>query len=393
MKNNTKLGFTLVELLVVIAIMGVLASISFVALNTVRDKANDAHRISELTQMRKALEIYYQAHGYYPQFSTPSWGTSKPFDDWEIARNWGDIIDTLHGEGIFLETAELDNSGYNMAVQDPLYDPTSHANSYQYMPSGDRADPTPDSKPQNFRIRVKLENLNNPILDNSYDGPFFYYDEDHEGSYNNQLNSCTSDLGYWCIGPPENFETFVSGKPVIYLYPTEKTAVSVEVNTKKITESIPDYNGGWNVTAYPDGTIENSVDGQTYPYLFWEGPSYKPRVDRTKGFVIATNQVESFLAEKLGAQGLKAKEYDEFIEFWAPRMKNKDYVYVYFMPQVDYDKLIPMDISPQPDTVIRTYMLFKSLDEPIDVAPQKLSAPERIGFTVVEWGGDLKELK
>ena len=63
------------------------------------------------------------------------------------------------------------------------------------------------------------------------------------------------------------------------------------------------------------------------------------------------------------------------------------------MPQPDYDKLIPMDISPQPDTVIRVYMLYKSLDEPIKVEPQKLSAPIRKGFTVVEWGGDLSELK
>jgi hypothetical protein len=74
-------------------------------------------------------------------------------------------------------------------------------------------------------------------------------------------------------------------------------------------------------------------------------------------------------------------------------MKSKDYVYVYFMPQTDYDKFIPMEISPQPDTIIRVYMLYKSIDEPIKVEAQKLSAPPRKGFTVVEWGGDRSELK
>ena len=38
-------------------------------------------------------------------------------------------------------------------------------------------------------------------------------------------------------------------------------------------------------------------------------------------------------------------------------------------------------------------MIYKSLDEPIKVEPQIFTAPERKGFTVVEWGGDLKELK
>jgi len=394
MKKNKQLGFTLVELLVVIAIMGILAAISFVALGAVRDKARDAARISEISQMRKALEVYYSKYGYYPQFSVPSWGQG-PFTDAALARNWGDILNTLHAENIILENPELDASGYNMVVQDPNYNPVTHANSYQYMPSGDPPPPwpaIPDPEPQNFRIRVKLENINNPVLTSAYDGPFLYYDEDHTGTLVDQNNSCTSALGYYCIGPINYFETFVSGKPVVYLYPTEKTDVSVKVSTKKITESIPEYNDGWNVTAYPDGTIINH-DGQTYPYLYWEGPSYKPSIDKNKGFVIESKNVESFLADKLAAQGLEAKEYDEFIDFWAPRMKDKKYVYVYFMPQSDYDKLIPMDINPQPDTTIRVYMLYKSLAEPIKVEPQVFSAKERIGFTVVEWGGDLKEIK
>ena len=32
-------------------------------------------------------------------------------------------------------------------------------------------------------------------------------------------------------------------------------------------------------------------------------------------------------------------------------------------------------------------MTFRGLENPIEVEEQKLDTPERVGFTVVEWGG------
>ncbi|HWH16311.1 MAG TPA: prepilin-type N-terminal cleavage/methylation domain-containing protein [Candidatus Paceibacterota bacterium] len=63
--SNTR-GFTLIELLVVIAIIGVLSSVALASLNQARVKARDASRISQLTEIRKALELYYLDRGYYP---------------------------------------------------------------------------------------------------------------------------------------------------------------------------------------------------------------------------------------------------------------------------------------------------------------------------------------
>lgn len=59
-------GFTLIELLVVIAIIGVLSSVVIASLNQARVRARDASRIAQLTEIRKALELYYLDKGYYP---------------------------------------------------------------------------------------------------------------------------------------------------------------------------------------------------------------------------------------------------------------------------------------------------------------------------------------
>jgi prepilin-type N-terminal cleavage/methylation domain-containing protein len=62
-KNN---GFTLIELLVIISIIGLLSVLAIVSLNTARMSARDARRKSDLKQIQKALEMYYDIKGYYP---------------------------------------------------------------------------------------------------------------------------------------------------------------------------------------------------------------------------------------------------------------------------------------------------------------------------------------
>ena len=70
MKNN-KSGFTLIELLVVIAIIGLLSTLSILALNQARARARDAKRISDVRQIQTALELYYNDKGDYPGTVTP----------------------------------------------------------------------------------------------------------------------------------------------------------------------------------------------------------------------------------------------------------------------------------------------------------------------------------
>lgn len=69
---KNKKGFTLIELLVVIAIIGILASVVLSALNSARLKGRNAQRVSQLRQIKIALEMYYDDHNAYPNNFT-SW--------------------------------------------------------------------------------------------------------------------------------------------------------------------------------------------------------------------------------------------------------------------------------------------------------------------------------
>lgn len=65
-------GFTLIELIVSIGIISILAAAVLVTINPLDQfrKANDARRKTDLSQIQKALEQYYQDIGNYPKSST-----------------------------------------------------------------------------------------------------------------------------------------------------------------------------------------------------------------------------------------------------------------------------------------------------------------------------------
>jgi prepilin-type N-terminal cleavage/methylation domain-containing protein len=75
MKQGKK-GFTLIELLVVIAIIGLLSTLSILALNQARARARDAKRISDVRQIQTALELYYNDSNNYPTTASVTAGAA-----------------------------------------------------------------------------------------------------------------------------------------------------------------------------------------------------------------------------------------------------------------------------------------------------------------------------
>ena len=70
MKNVSK-GFTLIELLVVIAIIGLLSGIVVASMTTVKAKSRDARRKQDVSQIVKAINLYYNQNGSLPR--STSW--------------------------------------------------------------------------------------------------------------------------------------------------------------------------------------------------------------------------------------------------------------------------------------------------------------------------------
>lgn len=174
-------------------------------------------------------------------------------------------------------------------------------------------------------------------------------------------------------------------KPVIYLYPEEKTEVTVELDFNgTLTSVYPAYKNGWTVVAQPDGTLTDA-SGREYYCLFWEGET-EVEYDLSTGFCVSGADTAAFLEDALRQLGLTDKEANEFIIYWLPQMEESPYNLIAFQDTA-YTENAVLSVEPVPDTVIRVFMAWRPLDTPVDIAPQTLNAPAREGFTVVEWGG------
>ena len=209
----------------------------------------------------------------------------------------------------------------------------------------------------------------------------------------------------WFLGShPERYwgENIVyTAKPVIYLYPEQIENISVGLDYQgEIFALYPEYNieNGWQVVANPDGTIFDN--GKEYSYLFWEGNDEGIKsYDWTKGFIVRGSEVREFLQEKLAEIGLVPKEYNEFIVYWYPKLQDNEYNLIRFADAEnfglgdEYSNFAELIISPEPDSLLRVFMVYKSLSESevrtlqTTIIPQTFPKFERNGFVVVEWGG------
>ncbi len=185
-----------------------------------------------------------------------------------------------------------------------------------------------------------------------------------------------------------DYLTPMLAEPIIYLYDDSGENYTINLDNKvEVASSIPEIRSGWNVKGSVSGALLLSGSGKKYEYLFWEGfAGIIPRLNT--GFVIAREDVPGFFDDKLFQMGLIDHEIKDFKNAWMIEFKDAPYYLISFYDRQIIDKIAPLDLDPQPETIIRVLMDYKPLDQPVEITKPDLGEKQiRKGTTLVEWGG------
>ena len=176
-------------------------------------------------------------------------------------------------------------------------------------------------------------------------------------------------------------------KPNIYLYPIEEADVEVRFkNPELLTTVIPEYKDSWQATAQPDGSL--TVDGEEYGFLFYESDTSVQYMQRNEGWIIKPETRERQLNEIAAQYAFNKRETEDFVTFWCARLESDTAYLMYPQHTETIDALMPVDISPAPESIYRVWFLFDPITGDIVSPPEPKPNPiERAGFTVTEWGG------
>ena len=173
-------------------------------------------------------------------------------------------------------------------------------------------------------------------------------------------------------------------KPNLYLYPTETTDVSVRLGLNsgcEVTQSIPEYGGGWDVTVEPSGLIDDE-----YTYLFYEAEIPRAYPMRS-GWSVPVEGLATFFDETLNAYGFTEAETADFLDFWLLHLPPAQSYAVYPLTEpAGLDSLVELAISPAPDVLFRLWLVIAPNETPPELPPPVIEPVERNGFSAVEWG-------
>ena len=140
-------------------------------------------------------------------------------------------------------------------------------------------------------------------------------------------------------------------KPVIYLYPKEKTDIELKINFEgKLLTTFPKLDKSWKVTAYENGQIFDKKTNRFYSSLFWDGAISFPasHYQYKTGFVVEKENITSFLIEKLEFMGLNTTETNDFIQYWLPILEKNNHTFIHFLVNEDYAVFSTNEVDSRP---------------------------------------------
>lgn len=175
-------------------------------------------------------------------------------------------------------------------------------------------------------------------------------------------------------------------KPVLYLYPKEKTVVTISFeHPEDLLTTYPKYNTNWQVTALPSGDLYDKK-GNYYYALFWDEKNHINQ-QFTEGFYVTKDTAIKFLETTLDKIGLSPREKNEFIMYWLPILEKNQKSIVNYTLTEERNMQNKLTISPKPDSVLRVAINIKKVFKKTNIKEQQLPHFNRTGFSVVEWGG------
>ena len=177
-------------------------------------------------------------------------------------------------------------------------------------------------------------------------------------------------------------------KPILYLYPEEDIDVKVKFGNEKVLKTTyPKYDKEWNVHVKSDGSIIDK-NGRGYYALYWDEDNDLDE-DFKNGFYVKSEDSIKFLEEKLNEIGLTEREANEFIMYWLPIMQENGNNLVRFEFTKERENENKLNIEPKPDSMLRIGIIVKKVDKKVKIKEQKIEHFDRVGFSVVEWGGTI----
>ena len=136
-------GFTLIELLVVIGIVSILAVILIAGLLTVRQKARDTRRLTDLKAIATALEFFNMDEGHYPVATEWATGCGR------AGFNWIPDGDNYSWSGEYIAAIPRDPSENCQELNQHTYAYWSDGEKYQITTQLEGSSP-PDTGGQNY---------------------------------------------------------------------------------------------------------------------------------------------------------------------------------------------------------------------------------------------------